>query len=597
MALSACNHHAQREKTMNLRITLLALCVFTLATGAARAQGTETNRMTPTVGLKLYGQDLCLETFGNTTGAPLQFVSCANNNRQRFALRQIAPGRHELRSVETGLCIDAPAGLARLQQYPCHSGPVQQWALGYSPWTRAVDVERRDHGFTLANVHTRRYIGESPQAFPLAEQTDEVTAAELELEVRSFADATTALYNTLEPQWAMTVPDGSVVLDQVIAAPFRTRPYQIFRLRTPAPRELEIRPEHSGQCLNVAGSPAQLSQSFGCAAQASQRFRMRFMGGDDFDVRTLDGRCVGLPANRSGTGVIAGDCAGVWSEWRLGNPRPAVEPPTLVAPAANATVLGTPTFSWSGGRFHDVYLLCAARPGVSCPTREMPRGASRDVITARTTNTWSRLDLNQFARTWVNWTVAGCREIDGRLQDCVYQQNFRPMYVEPRYDLVVTLERLEVRDDCDNVSDGEWRLATRATSSTGASNGAVWSSDSVVVGSYPLRLNTYGYNMTLAESLRVDVGVVDCDFNGIWNIFGAGGIGGVFSAFVNIAQTCGGEEAYEMSGGNDRVGEASRLLLPGEWSTQSMRFSLTGAQNDCSANPYTAHYVVTHTQR
>lgn len=52
-----------------------------------------------------------------------------------------------------------------------------------------------------------------------------------------------------------------------------------------------------------------------------------------------------------------------------------------------------------------------------------------------------------------------------------------------------------------------------------------------------------------------------------------------------------------MSGGNDRVGEASRLLLPGEWSTQSMRFSLTGAQNDCSANPYTAHYVVTHTQR
>lgn len=588
-------------RRLNLLLATLLICG-----GAAHAE-------TVTVELKVRGGDDCLELrSGYQSGAGLRLAACNGDARQLFRVRPNGAG-HELRSVASGQCLDAPPG-TRVQQYPCHGGATQQWDFELSPWAEQSDLQSADHGFVLRNAHTGGFLGDD---YDNVVQTSDSRAVELDLTVAQMGTSGTyidgslhytsgalSLRNTARNGQCLDVP-GSRVGRAYVQGAYECNggDNQRWSFRSARRGEFEIVAGHSRQCLDVPpyDAPAIYAQQYPCHHGANQRFQMRYMGNDLVDVRTLRGQCLGLHTY-GGNWLIAGDCQDVWSRWRLGPALPVAGPPQLMVPAHGATVPSKPEFDWAGSPFAEDYLLCVARPGVSCPTHEVPVGTNPGVVVVRTRETAfgprpapvlgvanPGLDLLQFADSTVNWTVASCQ--NGR---CAYQQSVRTMHVVPQWQVDAVLENVMVRDDCDNVSDGEWRLAVLLSAGLRA-DADLWSNNSVDVGNNAVRsVSAHLSGVRANQSVRLSVGGVECDNDGVWAILSVfSGIPGLIGVVQDRLQTCGFEEAAEWSGDNDDLGSESYSLSPAQWQAGGRYW--VRASDGCG--DYTAHFRVGATRR
>ena len=145
------------------------------------------------------------------------------------------------------------------------------------------------------------------------------------------------------------------------------------------------------------------------------------------------------------------------------------------------------------------------------------------------------------------------------------------------YNVYIAVTQLDVHDDGDNISPGDWRVTLsgrRTTESAPQSTGATWpssSSGSVNVNSG----RTYHPNLWVKltdiksdESLRIEYLVVDCD--------GSFVIGQILAGVVG---KCGGEEWYEVSGWMDYINWKEFVITPAEWQagkTFSRRYTENG---------------------
>jgi hypothetical protein len=298
-------------------------------------------------------------------------------------------------------------------------------------------------------------------------------------------------------------------------------------------------------------------------------------------------------------------------------------PPVLALPADGATIPSLPTLSWSPVSWAaDHYLVCVATPGTPCPNRTVAEGSDPNLVVVRTSNTTvgpgagiifpESIDLYQFKNMNVRWTVAACTSPPNwwGSEYCSWQPQTRSIRVVPDWYVGITLDRLEVHDDCDNFSAGDWRAAFSVSARKGllitefawldwpTSNGHgsrnVDSGTSLLVG------QSLGLRVHETDTITFATAAVDCDNDGIWtltNVFD--GIEGVWNTIENWVQTCGGEEIYERSGDNDFVGTAVSSLGPAAWmGVHNLSVSATSpGGHDCGSNPYTAHFTVNAERR
>lgn len=175
----------------------------------------------------------------------------------------------------------------------------------------------------------------------------------------------------------------------------------------------------------------------------------------------------------------------------------------------------------------------------------------------------------------------------------------------------VTLTKLEVHDDCDNISDGDWYVALISAGTTADSGGDidVWPSTSSA--SNVETGDTYSPNIENllvlkgSSKLRIKVGVVDCDGSPgswFWPLVGVP-IPPIMSEIspyeLSLAESvdCSGEEeVFEISGGNDFLGYELLELAPQQWQ-KGGNFKLIAGQEAIQAcgsggPPYTAHVTV-----
>jgi hypothetical protein len=174
--------------------------------------------------------------------------------------------------------------------------------------------------------------------------------------------------------------------------------------------------------------------------------------------------------------------------------------------------------------------------------------------------------LLQFANQSVNWTVASCRD-PASPKDCVYQQGFRSILVQPRWSVSVVTESMQVGDDCDNVSDGEWRLISVLADPREARSSA-WSNNSVVKGTYSNIMTNGLADVRENDTVTIALGGRECDSNGVFNLLEVfNGVQGLANVVTDSVQSCGFEEAQEVSGGNDTIGTVQIILSPVQWKT------------------------------
>lgn len=327
------------------------------------------------------------------------------------------------------------------------------------------------------------------------------------------------------------------------------------------------------------------------------------------------------------------------------------ELPTLVRPANGASEDSTPTFEWTAVPWADFYLLCISATVTRCPEQEVRPGQHADLVVLRFNETRSGgtalsfsfdpspsqavpssdlkssggsfvhrsnndPDLYQFKGKTVVWTVAACRALyqGGPASFCRYRPETRSLRIEALWTTRIVLSELEVRDDGDNVSAGDWRVRmqgyrARLQTFPGLSQpvpvvlsvgSAEWPA-----GKPSQDVNT-GERVTVGlmvgvrdlreeELVIVQTAAVDCDSDGLWtlaNVFD--GLRGVADTVVNWMQTCGGEEALEMSGSNDFMGKAGLSLGPADWLNQRNRLLRVESQGgDAGDGAFRATFSIT----
>jgi len=184
------------------------------------------------------------------------------------------------------------------------------------------------------------------------------------------------------------------------------------------------------------------------------------------------------------------------------------------------------------------------------------------------------------------------------------------------YDVTVTLDRLTVHKDCDNLSPGDWKMLFRAETSdksaTISPRIAWWPSaddtknvDTGKTYSNPKR-SIKIRNIHANENIRLIMNGVDCDDDMILAVTSWQSLAYevatkvVGDPFDNAPRFhCGGEEVYEVSGKHDRLGKAS-TTLPGDASVveYAREFSMKGSKNNTCADKsvYTAYFKVSRTK-
>ncbi len=169
----------------------------------------------------------------------------------------------------------------------------------------------------------------------------------------------------------------------------------------------------------------------------------------------------------------------------------------------------------------------------------------------------------------------------------------------------ITLERINVHNDGDNVSPGDWKVIMMAfkgnrafvTTNRPEHNslriGTVqWPSrgtKNVNSGkSYSVGLSYYLHNVRADEWISLTLLAVDCDSNGI---FAIRKLSDLFPLavlerqvrFITRTQRCSGEEVYEASGAHDRTSKTI-VLPPQDWrSGRTFRYRISGDGLDFTA--------------
>ncbi|MGH7563270.1 MAG: hypothetical protein ACREK5_02470 [Gemmatimonadota bacterium] len=175
-----------------------------------------------------------------------------------------------------------------------------------------------------------------------------------------------------------------------------------------------------------------------------------------------------------------------------------------------------------------------------------------------------------------------------------------------RYDILATLEQIEILDDCDNVSEGDWYVHYTIAEVRG---------DAVVQMSetyWPDRNNPTdvdsGSTRQLDRLLRLSsispdsrlliaVSAIDCDADtpfswgftlphaSLLHAFGATLATGPWTAAL---MDCGGEEIWEASGIADNVGTQAYVVEPEEWQAGFVGGYRRDFQSaDCDPHPFT----------
>jgi hypothetical protein len=317
-------------------------------------------------------------------------------------------------------------------------------------------------------------------------------------------------------------------------------------------------------------------------------------------------------ANWTVASCVQGECT-----WQA--PRPisvVLAAPQLASPANGATVPHRQIFTWQSTPWAQYYLLCISKPGVGCVTTET---ASANQIVKRfdglTSGPFSSglipviptvnigTDLQPFDGQLMHWSVAGCRAAAGAGTVCEYQNQVRGVQVQEQWGVNIELTSVQALETCDNVSDGDWKLNFIAVNSSSSdTKQKEWPSNSrdVKKGQTLTVGEVLGLTAGKDDTLIAGVSAMDCDADGIWtlsNVFS--GISGIVSTVQNWTSTCRGEEAWEASGGNDAIGDATRELRPQDWKTMSnTRITVPSpGGRDCGLNPFTATFTVSSGRR
>ena len=178
-------------------------------------------------------------------------------------------------------------------------------------------------------------------------------------------------------------------------------------------------------------------------------------------------------------------------------------------------------------------------------------------------------------------------------------------YGEKRY---VLIEKIDVHDDCDLVSKGDWKILARTFHHARELRYIVIGKDEVlnVDTGKTLDYNRgfWEHPLLLDKRWNITIGAFDCDYNGpinaLWNP------GSIITLALDIdylLTTCGGEEVWELSGENDVVGWSSFGFSAEEWMNGTSASALSDGRRgrifggdpdavDCSNGAFTAHIKV-----
>jgi hypothetical protein len=273
-------------------------------------------------------------------------------------------------------------------------------------------------------------------------------------------------------------------------------------------------------------------------------------------------------------------------------------PPNLHTPASGGVTRSYAQFQWSVVSWANYYVVCVTTHDIACPDptahSENQLSGQRGTIlgslegdgysapsTASTSQTLvyglpASLSRDRLAVDMAplegnyRWTVAACwvdYSVPGqsRITGCRYQTNYRPIRVQPLWDFAASVTRIDVHDDCDNVSVGDWNMAVTVETPTRDNRGS-WQpegySRDVTTGDV-LEVGFGASLLNLVDGETVTVGVfgVDCDSNGIWTLLSImGGVQGVTRSMLNWATQCSGEEFLDPTGATDFLGAVSREI-------------------------------------
>jgi len=175
-----------------------------------------------------------------------------------------------------------------------------------------------------------------------------------------------------------------------------------------------------------------------------------------------------------------------------------------------------------------------------------------------------------------------------------------------RFHMTVMLDRVIVHDDCDDLSEGDWKMivvvGTRDERAVISPRIAWWPSKWTVKGvnggrryENPNRVVNI-HDIRADQDIEIGINGIDCDGNFISNF---SLIGMAIEAYDNAPKYhCGGEEVWELSGDSDRLGK-TRRIWPGETDVveYTRSFYLRGSTNNqCTdGSAYSAYFVVSRT--
>lgn len=156
--------------------------------------------------------------------------------------------------------------------------------------------------------------------------------------------------------------------------------------------------------------------------------------------------------------------------------------------------------------------------------------------------------------------------------------------------LLIVLDRIHVRDDCDNISPGDWIILDKAVQGRDNEVKSRFPIDDTInVSSGSTKDITTGLPITVVDDLPIEysISAVDCDMDGPISILLPPSPTWA-TAVASWVLTCGGEEWYELSGhNNDFTGWGNITLTPEEWQSDR-EFEITTVDGDCGRNAFTA---------
>lgn len=194
---------------------------------------------------------------------------------------------------------------------------------------------------------------------------------------------------------------------------------------------------------------------------------------------------------------------------------------------------------------------------------------------------------------------------DGNNADNEYRVSFafdRPR----RYDIVATLEQLEIFDDCDNVSPGGWYVHYTIAEVRGdvlvQQQETYWPdrNNPIDVDSRSTRRLHRILRLTSVDpesQLVIAVAAIDCDADSPFS-WGISLPQASLAHAMNVdlgtgpwtiaSANCGGEEIWEASGTADNVGTQTYIVGPEEWQAGFVgRYRRDFQSADCDPHPFT----------